>query len=476
MSIHHAIKWSFLSEVATKVVTPLVFVILARLLTPEDYGVVAAATMVVSFSQIFWEAGMGKAVIQYQGERVTAANTAFWINNLLGLVVAGLLVAMAPMVADKLFHDPRVALVLKVMAVQVLLSAAGSVHTALMQKDMQFKRLFWVRLLTVSAPGLISIPLALRGMGYWALVAGSLVGQTLQLVALWRISDWRPAFAFDSASARRLVGFGSWVAMSGLLGWFYMWADSLIVGMYLGSHELGLYRTGNTFVMMLYGILFGPLLPVLYSHLAGIQEDRTRITQLLGRIFRLITFISVPAGFLLYTLAEPIARIVFGPNWLGIGLVISMMGLTHGFAWIVGANGEAYRAIGKPDYETKIMASTLLLYSFAYWVSIQYGLTTFLWTRFGVALLAISIHFRVAHAAIGLPFSRSVLYLARVAALGIPLVWLERTQALTGEGGLLRLALAATAALAWVGAYLWWIERKSLIPEALNLIRRKAVL
>ena len=108
MQLTHALKWSFLSEIASKAVQPLVFVELARLLTPEDYGVVAAATMVISFSQIFLEAGMSKALIQYQGVRFAAANAAFWINIALGILVAGVLVAISSLVADHIFHDPRV--------------------------------------------------------------------------------------------------------------------------------------------------------------------------------------------------------------------------------------------------------------------------------------------------------------------------------------------------------------------------------
>jgi O-antigen/teichoic acid export membrane protein len=230
MTVGHALKWSFLSELASKAISPLVFVVVARLLTPDDYGVVAAASMVISFSQIFWEAGMGKAIIQYQGERATAANVAFWINILMGAVVAGVLVAISSLVAAHIFHDPRVTLVLRVMAAQVFLSASVAVHVALLQKDMQFKHLFWVRLATVAIPGMASIPLAWQGMVYWALVAGSVVGQVFQVAILWKTSPWRPRWRFEPAIAKQLGRFGGWVAAMGLLAWFYVWADSLIVG------------------------------------------------------------------------------------------------------------------------------------------------------------------------------------------------------------------------------------------------------
>lgn len=473
MSIKHAIKWSFFAELASKVVTPLVFVILARLLTPEDYGVVAAATMVISFSQIFWEAGMSKAYIQFQGDREAGANAAFWLNNALGAVVAVALVLIAPVVAEKIFHDPRVSLVLRVMAFQVFLSALGSIHTAYLQKDMHFQRLFWVRLTTVTVPGLISIPLAATGMGYWALVVGTLTGQLMQVTMLWRMSRWKPSLTFDEQVARRLARFGAWVAASGLLAWFYLWADSLIVGMYLGPHDLGLYRTGNAFAIMIYSLLFSPVLPVLYSHFSSIQEDRERIKQVLFTVVRVITFIAVPTGFVIYALSDPIGRIVFGANWTGIGFVISVMALMHGFAWVVGANGEAYRAIGHPSYETKIMASTLVFYLVAYLVSIRQGFTVFLWTRLCMALAAMGIHFWVAHRAIRFPVTRSLLYLAKISFVGLPLIWIGNHIESFGEELLSRTLTAGVVAVSWTFGYLWLLERKSLIPDTLQMILRR---
>lgn len=395
MSIRHALKWSFLSEIASKAIQPLVFVILARLLTPEDYGVVAAATMVISFSQIFWDAGMGKAIIQYQGERTAAANAAFWINNLLAVLVSGLLVAVSGIVSDKVFHDPRVVPVLQIMALQVVLSALVSVQTALLQKDLKFKHLFWVRLATVTVPGIISIPLAYYEFGYWALVAGTLVGQAVQTVTLWKTSPWKPNFKFDVSIASKLIRFGGWVAATGLLAWFYIWADSLIVGMYLGSSELGLYRTGNAFVMMLFGFVFGPLLPVFYSYYSGLQTDHAQLKNGLIRAMRAISLISIPLAVLLNVSAQPIADYIFGINWPGIGFAIGVLALTHGFAWLVGVNGEVYRVIGRPHLETWMMVFCLIFYIPVYLFAAKISLEVFLWARLIVVFPALVIHWLI---------------------------------------------------------------------------------
>lgn len=470
MSVRHALKWSFLSELASKAVQPLVFVILARLLTPEDFGVVAAATMVISFSQIFWEAGMGKAIIQYQGDRVAAANAAFWVNNALGVVVVGALVAISGWVADRIFHDPRVALVLWVMALQVFLSASVSVHVALLQKDMQFKHLFWVRLATVAVPGLASIPLAWYGMGYWALVAGTLVGQAVQVAILWKTSPWRPRWSFDPAVAKRLGRFGGWVAASGLLAWFYLWADSLIVGMYLGSHELGLYRTGNAFVMMVYGFLFGPLMPVLYSHLSGIQYDRERVKKNLFKVIKIITFISIPIAILVYANAPLIAEVVFGAKWQGVELVVAVMALTHGYAWVVGANGEAYRAVGAPAYETKIMAFALLFYIFGYWLSIQHSFEVFLWTRLGLALATLSIHFFVAWKAVNLLVKPVVAYVLKISIICTLAVFVVNL--IPCDIGLTNQFTTLSLGVFLIASALWLVERNGIILSLYATARR----
>ena len=473
MSIANALKWSFLSELAAKLVSPVVFIVLARLLTPEDYGVVAAATMVISFSQIFWEAGMGKAIIQYQGDRAAAADVAFWINNSLALVVAAILILVARSWAEQVFHDVRVALVLQVMALQVVLSASVSVHTALLQKDMRFEQLFWVRLATVAIPGLTSIPLAWYGMGYWALIAGTLAGQLLQVIMLWRMSHWRPRWSFNRAAAREMGGFGVWVGVSGLLAWFYVWADSLIVGMYFGSHELGLYNTGNQFAAMIFATLFGPILPVLYSHLSTMNLDRERLGIAIAKVIKVLTLIAIPVAFIIFSLAESIADVLFGIKWQGIGLVIGVMALMHGISWVVGMNGEAYRAMGKPAVETVVTSALLAIYLGAYLASIRYGVDAFVWTRLALAIGALALHLVVLRTVVWVRLSPIARYLVKISILSAAVatsVHFVARQAL--PNGWWQLVLSGLLNLMLFGTAIFLLERKGVLREMAVLIRK----
>lgn len=419
MSFVHSLKWSFLAELASKAITPIVFIVLARLLTPEDFGVMSAALMVIAFSQIFWEAGMGKALIQRQTDVEDAANVAFWVNLGLGILIAGLLFWGARPIALTFFQDVRVTAVLQVMTLQVLLGALSSVQTALLQKQMGFKKLFWVRLTTVALPGIASIPLAWSGMGYWALVAATLTGQTAQVFMLWRMNVWRPALRFRWAVAKPMAHFGAWVGASGLLAWFYVWADSLIVGKYLGVHDLGLYRVGNQITALACAVVFAPVTPVLYSHLSRLNGDINAVRLAMRKVIKALTVISVPLALIIFDFSLDIEKFVLGEKWQSVGIVIGVLALTHGFAWVVGMNGEAYRSIGRPNIETIAMGSTMAVYIMIYLYFVRFGLDSFVWARFGAMCIGFLGQFLVLKLALGLNINEVGFRMLLVASISL---------------------------------------------------------
>jgi O-antigen/teichoic acid export membrane protein len=224
---------------------------------------------------------------------------------------------------------------------------------------------------------------------------------------------------------------------------------------------------------MIFGFMFGPVLPVLYSHFAEIQSDVCRVQKVLVRVVKVITFIALPLAFILFALATPISRIAFGDQWIGVEVVIGVMALMQGVSWTVGANGEAYRAIGRPDYETKIMASVLLFYLVAYLVSVRYGLEAFLWTRLSLALAAMSIHLWVARIAVGFPIGPTLVYLAKISVVGLPLILLAVNVELLGDSAWLQLGVGGSLAALCTMAYLWLLERRTLIPDVFTLLTRE---
>ena len=474
MSLTHSLKWSFLSELAAKAIQPVAFIVLARLLTPEDFGVMTAAMMVIAFSQIFWEAGMGKALIQRQTYIKEAANGAFIINIGLGILIAGLLFLFAQPIAQIFFQDDRVTAVLQVMTLQVLLGALGSVQTALLQKEMGFKKLFWVRFATVSLPGLAAIPLAMSGWGYWGLVAGTLAGQFAQVLMLWRVSHWRPGLTRDSVVTKEIAKFGAWVGTTGLLTWFYAWADSMVVGHYLGSRDLGLFNTGGRLPAMVYAMIFGPILPVLYSQLSRIGLEKERMKRLAELAIASLTLIALPISIALSVFSHHIEFVVFGDKWNGLGFVLASMAIMHGYSWIVGMNGEFYRAMGKPNYETIVTAVMLLVYLGVYLWVITKGLETFVMARAALALVALFLHLLILKIILNINVLSATKRIAAITLISVVIIYsskeaanfmfshpsLQLTFGLVFGGFLMAIALCA-------------LEKNKIIKQLIYLIEQK---
>lgn len=472
MKFTNALKWSFLSELASKLITPVIFIILARLLTPEDFGVMTAALMVFGFSQIFWEAGMGKALIQHQTDIEAASNVAFWINMGLGLFIASLLFITAKPIANTFFHDDRVSLVIQVMTLQVFIGAASSVHTALLQKNMEFKNLFWIRFITVSLPAFASIPLALSGMGYWALIAGAILGQFIQAIVLWYMSPWRPTFSFRLKVAKEIVRFGSWVGASSLLAWFYIWADSLIVSMYFGSYELGIYRTANQLASMIFTMLFGPIIPVLYSYLSKIDIDEKNMQTIATTTIKLLILLTIPIGIVLFQLSPNIEKFILGDNWQGISFILGMFFLVHGFAWVVGMNGEFFRAIGKPKFETIAMLATAPIFLVIYILFIKHGLHDFMIARLSAMFIGLIFQLYLAHKLLNVRLIEIYTFMIKITIISILCVWITSKYIVPNtEINITSFFINATIYVVICTTVLFFLEKRKTIKSLINFIK-----
>lgn len=387
-----AARWSFVTEIASKAIGPIVMIVLARLLAPEEVGIVAAATIIISFSQVFSDMGLSKALIQNTDDELDkTAEIVFASNIALALFVYAVLFLTSDWIA-LLFKDPRVALVVKVQGVQLLLAALCSVQVSQYQRSLDYKPLFWIRILTTVVPGLASIPLALTGFGYWALVAGTLAGSLAQTALLWAKANWRPKLKYDYHLARRLIKFGLWATGEALAGWFLTWADCLVVGTFLGTVELGMYRTGTAFVVLVFGLLLNPAISVIYSYFSKLNAlGSEHVVRSMRNFVKLFAMVSLPIGIAIFSTNDLIGNLVFGAKWYGIGAVIGLQGLAQAVGWIAAPNAEALRAIGRPDLNTKIMFFNISYHLPIYLLAATQGFVIFLWARFACALITVLV-------------------------------------------------------------------------------------
>jgi PST family polysaccharide transporter len=456
-----AFSWSLLNEAVGRVLPLLTFIVLALLLVPEDFGVLASATVVVSLCAVVAEAGLGRAIVQTAADPERAASTALSVAAAIGVTATLGVWAAAPWLAG-FFQDTRLVWVIRALAPQCLLVALTNIPSALLQRHLRFRALMGARLAGAVISALLAIPLAWAGAGYWALVVSTLLAQLVQMGVTWWAAEWRPGPGLVKDEARSLLAFGGWTTASGLLAWGFLWIDSLMVARFFGAHDMGLYRMGNSLVIAIFGLVFAPFLPVLYSVFSRHQGDLKATRADFESAVRVMAVIALPLSAVLILIAPLLDSFIAPHGWAGIGAVVGMLGACHGLGWLVGAHGEALRGAGRPHGETLVMALSLPLYVLIYLVTIEDGLGAFLWARLLCSAIGVLFHMVVARIFLGMPLLRWLRLSAGPAFLAAAIITVSAAE-IQLQSPLLKAVVICTLAAAMWFFYLIFFERQRIL-------------
>jgi len=396
-----SVKWAYLADLLPKCIQPLVLVVLANLLTPADYGIVGVSVAVVALAGMFQTMGLSQALIQRQDNLHEAANVAFWSNLTLGLLTAGLLVVMAPLLAG-LFGDSRLINVLRLQSISVFVCSLGSVQYALLRRDFRFKRLTWLALTSSLCPLIVALPLAVAGAGYWALVLSYVVGRCLETILLWSFSPYRPSWKYDWHVARGLLVFGGWVAVEGLQSWGLLHGDNLVVAGFLGTERAGRYILSFNIVSLVIGMLVGPLSGVAYSAFSRLRGRVQEFRQAFLDCTRMLAAVVIPASLGLSVVTAALVPIL-GKKWSGIEPLLQTLAIMPGLGWIILLNPEVYKAWGRPDIMPKFHLATICYIVPAYLIAAQFGLKGFVLARASVGVVFYIPHIWVSVRVLKLP-------------------------------------------------------------------------
>lgn len=387
-------KFAVAGELVARVAQPLMLVVLARFLAPEEFGLVTAAAVLVSFAHIVWEAGLARALIQRPlgpamlGE---AASAVFWTNLLLASALYVAVFVSAPALASGLGYE-RLTGVLRVQGVAVIFSAAAAVPLALRQRALDFRVVLQARVVGAVVPGIVGIPLAWQGGGYWALVAGAVAGTAAQAAVLFWRAGWRPRGIRTLGAIRSVARFAVWSTADALLSWTMMWADVIVVGSLLAVHELGLYRTGDLAVRAAFGLALGALMPVLFSMFSRLQSEPGKRVDVFVQSLRGTALVAMFLMAVAVAAPRELTLLFFGPQWHELAPIVAALAVVHAIGWLVGPNAELYRGIGRPDLNAKIIAGCLLFYLPAYVLAAERGLEVLLGVRIATAVGGFAVH------------------------------------------------------------------------------------
>ncbi|WP_332639692.1 lipopolysaccharide biosynthesis protein [Brevundimonas sp.] len=320
-------------------------VVLARLLTPSDFGVVAMLGLFVGLASTLAEGGMGSALVQAERPTREDISTLFWTQMLLAGMLGAVLAASGPFLAGW-FGQPILAPLSVAYGVNVVISAPASLQASLMLKELDFRTPAIVSTVAQLAGGVAAVVAALSAMGPWAVVVQSMMGAVVTTILLWVLSPWRPSWQFSFTSLRRYLGFGVYVVGSGILGEVEQRVGSLAIGRVAGPADTGLYQRASSLQLLLSRVLSGIVTRVAFPAFAAIRSNPDRMVSAL----REATFVNfVVTALIMWTVAlaaGPFVSLAFGPQWSRSAGALQAMCIAGGFYPIFAVFTKALRALG----------------------------------------------------------------------------------------------------------------------------------
>lgn len=351
--IQKSMGWSLFSEIAAKFITPITNMLLARILSPDDFGVLAVCNMLVSFMDIITDAGFGKYLVQSDfnsdDEKYKYANVAFWSNLAISILLFIIIVIKRNAIATFLGNS-KYGAVISVASLQLLLTAISSIQTGLFRRTFEFKKLFVVRILVAFTPLAITVPLAVFTKSYWALIIGNLCGAFINAVVLTLISPWKPSMFYSVKLLKKMFRFSVWSLCEGLANWAIFWVDTFIISNFCEEYYVGLYKNSSNMVMSIMGMISASMSPVLLSVLSRVKDSNDNFYDVFLTIQKVMLYLVVPMGAGLFCYRHIITYILFGSKWEDATNIIGCWGLMMTCSVIFYSfTAELYKAKGIPQ-------------------------------------------------------------------------------------------------------------------------------
>ena len=309
------VGWSFIDNLSSSGVSFLVGLVLARLLTPSEYGIMAILTIFIAVSNSIVDSGFSNALIRKTDVKRVDYNTVFLFN----LVVSGLLYVVLFFAAPAIsvfFKEPLLVEVMRVIGWVLVINALAIIPRTLFVKDVDFKTQTKISLIASISSGVVGIGMALAGMGVWSLVGQQLSRQLLNTLFLWIYSTWRPIWEFSLQSFRELFGFGSKLLLSGLLDTVFKEIYSLVIGRCYTSAQLGQYTRASQFNQIFSSNLTTVIQRVSYPVLSSIQDESERLREAYRKVIKSTMLITFACMLGLAAVAKPLLIILIGEKWL----------------------------------------------------------------------------------------------------------------------------------------------------------------
>lgn len=337
-------------------------VVLARVLTPQDFGLVAVALAAITLTDALTATGLGSALIQRAAGAEEYLDAVWTFELLRGFALAGILSLLAPIIAS-FFAEPRAIPILRVISLTYVLTGLRNVGIVLLRKELRFAKLFMLDVGSVLAYVAAAIPLALALRNAWALVGALLAQQVVACLLSYCVHPHRPRVVFDLGRTRELFGFGKWILGQGLVEMAQRTGINIFVGRALGVLQLGLYNRAEVFSRSVFDELGNVVWQVLYPTYSSLQRASSRLAQVYIKTLELLCFIGMPMAGGLFVLSGDFTRLFLTDKWLPIVPVMQVLCVLAVLSFVTTPCAILFQAVGRPSIGTKVSVIGLLLFA-----------------------------------------------------------------------------------------------------------------
>ena len=367
------LKWSGFSQFSIQLINLILNIVLARLLSPYEFGIIAMVTVFVSFMELFKDFGFGSVLISQKNVDDLDYSTVFWVNLMTGIILAFLLYSSRTLVSS-FYNEPILEKLISVISLIFVFQAFNFVQEIKLKKKLEYRKLSIVGILSVLFSGSIGIIFALKGFGVWSLIFKSLTFTVIYLILIWSISNWRPSFKFSITRFKFYLKSGLALIGTKMINYFSKNIDSALIGKFVGASPLGIYN--RAFSLMSYPVhqITGVLSSVLFPSLSIIQNDIKRVKEIFLKAIQITSFIIFLILGLLFINAREFVLIVLGDQWNELIPLLKIMVFPAALQSICLLTENIFRSQNKYQLEFKINMLNSLIIILGIICGLQWGI------------------------------------------------------------------------------------------------------
>lgn len=353
--------WKLAEKLGIQITHFIIQIVLARMLLPEDYGIIGLLSIFINISDVFLRQGFTTALIQKKNADEMDFSSVFIANLFMAIVIYLIFFLISPAVSV-FYNEARLTAIMRILSLNVIIGAFAAVHNAILSKQLDFKKTFFCSMVNVSVQGIVGIYCAYVGFGVWALVLSKLMGAAAGTLVLFVLVKWKPKRMFSIQRIRKLFSFSSKVLAVNIINVVFNNIHSLIIGRYFHKAELGYYQRGQQFPAVMMTAVDGSLMEVLYPTISRLQDDLNLVKIALRRTMKTSIFLVYPLLFGLLAVADDVTLLLLTEKWLPCVPYIRLSCIVCAF-WPFTARTQSLNALGlsKITFRLSLIAKGITL-------------------------------------------------------------------------------------------------------------------